>query len=241
MSENAKPVRNWGKPLAVVGLVFGIISLVIGLLAWIPLIGLIFGIITLIFGIITVSFAIPGLIGSFSKKVAVVALVFGSYSVVWGGIRTAWAASIVNSASTSTSTSVNPRGSYNKIHDTVSVNKLQFTVNSVYNTKRVGTEYIGANTSNNFAVVNITVKNNGTSEFSLLSEMMAYHIGDNTYEPNSAGIYLDDGFYVIETIGAGLSKAVSVVYEIPSNYKTSDYVEFRESAYSYYYARVYLE
>ena len=31
------------------------------------------------------------------------------------------------------------------------------------------------------------------------------------------------------------------VYEIPSNYKISDSVEFRESAYSYYYTRVYLE
>ena len=39
--------------------------------------------------IISVSFGIPGVIGSYAKKVGVVGLVFGGVSVVWGILRIA--------------------------------------------------------------------------------------------------------------------------------------------------------
>ena len=85
-----KKVRNWGKPVAVVALVFGILSLVIGVFALIPLFGLYFAIITGILAIVAIGFGIPGVIGSASKNVAITALIFGGLMLTWAIVRYFW-------------------------------------------------------------------------------------------------------------------------------------------------------
>ncbi len=141
---------------------------------------------------------------------------------------------------TQQTTATTPVKSGYGLHDVVGVDDVQFTVNSVYNTKHIGSEYLGADTANNFAVVNITIKNIGSKELTVLSGMMTYHIDNNVYEVNNAGVYLENGFWVIENIGAGISKSYEVVYEIPSEYKTTDYIEVKDSTYSYKSAKIYL-
>ena len=45
-------------------------------------------------------------------------------------------------------------------------------------------------------------------------------------------------FYVIENIGAGISKTISIVYEIPSAYKATDYMLVKDS---YKTERIYMK
>ena len=125
--------------------------------------------------------------------------------------------------------------------DTVRVEDLEFTVNSASNAKHIGSEYLGADTDNNFVIVNLKIKNAGTSEADVLSGMMTYHIDDSAYEPHSSGIYLDNGFYVIESIGAGLAKTIDVVYEIPSNFSPDDYLEVKATSYSSKGQKIYMK
>lgn len=76
-------VHNWGKPLAVLALVFGIISIVFTMLSFFALIigGVALSYLALVFGGFAVSFGVPGVIGSYSKGVGIVGLVFGGVSV----------------------------------------------------------------------------------------------------------------------------------------------------------------
>lgn len=125
--------------------------------------------------------------------------------------------------------------------ETATVDKIEFTVNRASNTKKVGTDYLGDETTNNFVIVNLTVKNTGSSEISLLSGMMTYHVGESTYEAHSSGIYLDDGFYVIQQIGSGISKTINVLFETPSEYKETDYLLVKPSTYSSKSEKIYMK
>lgn len=125
--------------------------------------------------------------------------------------------------------------------DTVKVGDFEYTVNSASNATHVGSAYVGDDTDNNFVIVNITVKNVGNSENDLLTKMMIYHVGNNEYEPHSSGIYLDNGFYVLQSIGAGISKTVNVLYETPSQYTASDYLQVKASSYSSKSANIYMK
>lgn len=125
--------------------------------------------------------------------------------------------------------------------DTATVDKIEFTVNSASNTKKVGTDYLGDETTNNFVIVNLTVKNAGSSEIELLSGMMTYHVGESTYKAHSSGIYLDDGFYVVQPIGSGISKTINVVFETPSEYKETDYLLVKPSTHSSESEKIYMK
>ena len=125
--------------------------------------------------------------------------------------------------------------------DTVTVGDFEYKVNNASNTKHVGSEYLGADTDNNFVIVNLTVKNVGKSEQDLMGKMMTYHIGDSEYEPHSGGIYLDNGFYVLQSIGSGISKTIDVLYETPKEFSSSDYLLVKASSYSSKSAKIYMK
>lgn len=120
------------------------------------------------------------------------------------------------------------------------VGSLEYTVNSARNTKHLGGEYIGSDTANNYVVLNMTVKNVGSSETRLYDEMMVYHSGSHEYKPSSDGAYLDDGYWLTVTINPGLVQRFEVVFEIPQSYSTSDYLEVKASSYSYDTAKIYM-
>lgn len=124
--------------------------------------------------------------------------------------------------------------------DIVTVGDVQFTLNNALDTKQIGSDLLGYKTDYNFVILSLNIKNNSSKELDVLSGMMKYHIGSSVYETHAAGIYLDDGFYVSKQIGAGMSKTINVVFEIPSEYKSTDYLEVKDSTYSYKSANIYL-
>ena len=120
-------------------------------------------------------------------------------------------------------------GSYG-INDKVVVRDLEYTVLEVGNTKSVGSSYVGQTTENNFVIVTLKIKNNSSSEKTLTGSNFYYYSNGNRYETSSAGIYLNDnGFYVLVEIGAGITKTIRVLYETPSEYKSSDYILVSDS------------
>ena len=124
--------------------------------------------------------------------------------------------------------------------DTVTVGNFSFTLNNASNTKQVGSKYLGDTTNDNFVITNVTVKNIGNSEENLLTSMMLLHMGDSVYEPHSSGIYLDDGFYVLESIGAGITRNINVLYETPTEFTPETYLEVKASSYSVDSQKIYL-
>ena len=125
-----------------------------------------------------------------------------------------------------------------KFNETVTLNKLDFTVTDVYNTQVLSSIFDDGRTENNFVVITIVVKNNSTSKKTIFDDDFSYRVGNNKYEPDTASIYLDDGFWLNETIAAGLTSTFSLVFEVPSEYETTDYLLIK---YASPRAKIYME
>lgn len=41
-------------------------------------------------------------------------------------------------------------------------------------------------------------------------------------------MYLDNGFWINETIGSGITKTIAIVYEIPSEFESTDYIKVKD-------------
>lgn len=116
------------------------------------------------------------------------------------------------------------------LNQTVTVKDLEFKITSVYDTKQVGSQYVGQSTENNFVIVTIQIKNNSNSEKYITDSSFRYYRGNNQYESSNAGIYLgDNGFWLNVTIGAGITKTIQVAYEIPSEHQSTDYILVKDS------------
>ena len=139
-----------------------------------------------------------------------------------------------NSGSTSTSL---PANQY-KMNETVTINEIEYTILSGYNTKELTTYVDDGKTTQNFAVLSIKMRNAGSVEKSVIEDYMLFYRGNDEYKPSSKGIYLDDGFWYSVTLGPKIEKTVKVVYEIPSEYLATDFVHFNYGLYS---ANVYLQ
>ena len=110
------------------------------------------------------------------------------------------------------------------LNDVVISGDLEAIVTSVTNTKYIGDELLGEGTENNFIIVTVKLKNNGSKEKYLSGSNFYLFDGKNRYEPHTAGIHLKDtGFYLNTTIGSGISKTISIVYEIPAEYVKGNY------------------
>ena len=137
---------------------------------------------------------------------------------------------VTNNSSSSTSNSGSNNQTSYGMNQTVTVRELEFTILSVYDTKQIGGEYINETTEYNFVVVQIRIKNNSNEEKYISDSNFYYYRGNNKYESSNAGIYLDEnGFWLNETIGAGLSKTINVVFEIPSEHLETDYILAKDS------------
>ena len=131
----------------------------------------------------------------------------------------------VNNSSENGGTVNNQKVEY-KLNDTVTVGDLQYTISSPYNTVKVGT--LGTVTQNNYVVVTVTIKNNGSSEKYISDSNFKYCRENNKYNTHNDGIYLENGFWLNVTIGAGITKTIQVVYEIPSEYVSTDYIQVKD-------------
>lgn len=131
-----------------------------------------------------------------------------------------------NSSSTTNNTTTKTYG----MNETVVVKDLEFKITGVTDTKHVGSSYLGKDTDANFAIVTIQIKNTSSSEKTVYSDNFKYQRGESVYEASSAGAYAgDNGFYVLKEIGAGLTKTLDVVYEIPSTHEATDYILAKDS------------
>ena len=108
-------------------------------------------------------------------------------------------------------------------NQTVTLGDFEFTALGAYDTKSIGLE----STENNYVVVMLQIKNNASTEKTLDDDDFLYYRGNQQYKPANAGIYLSDGLWLNVKIGSGLTKTVSIVYEIPSAYQESDYLLIR--------------
>ena len=115
-----------------------------------------------------------------------------------------------------------------KINDPVTVGDLTYTVIDVYDTDNIG---YNNKTENNYVVVTLTVKNNGKDGITVYDSMFEYYRGDAKYECSANSIYLENGFYVLQAIGAGITKTISVAYEIPSEHEGTDCISVKASSY----------
>lgn len=116
------------------------------------------------------------------------------------------------------------------VGDTVSSGNMYVKINSVTETKKIGysyeTEYV-------FLIVNLRVENRNRSEAYYDSSNFILKNGSISYEPNTAGLAVENGFWLNLTVGAGISKEINIVYEIPASYTTADYyLEIDEGLFS---------
>ena len=145
--------------------------------------------------------------------------------VIIGGIFGGTAGNNSNTPTNNGSTTNNQTVEY-KMNDTVTVGDLEYTINSAYNTDKIGV--LGTVTQNNYVVITMTIKNDGSSEKYISESNFYYYRGNNKYGTHNDGIYLDNGFWLNETIGSGITKTINIVYEIPSAFESTDYIEVKD-------------
>lgn len=115
------------------------------------------------------------------------------------------------------------------MNQNVVVNDLEYTVVRAYNTKVISQYADSGKTDNNFVVITVKIKNNSSSEKYIGESNLTYYVGNNKYKPHNAGIYLDNGFWLNKTVGAGITITFDIVYEIPGEYKETDYLQVKDS------------
>ena len=111
----------------------------------------------------------------------------------------------------------------NNISETDTAGSLSVKVTQVEDRQQVGSSILGAQTENNFMLVYVTIKNNTNGEVTLLSSNFCLYKGSAKYEVSYAGIYVSGGFLLIETIGAGLTSNMVVVFETPTKHTEDKY------------------
>ena len=152
-------------------------------------------------------------------------VVVGIIGIIVGGTAGSSSNSGTNSGGNSSQTST----TYG-MNETVTVGDLEYKVTNAYDTIKVGT--LGDVTSNNYVVITLTIKNNSSYEKTFTSSSFTYYRGSNKYEPSTQALYLNGAtnpFVAIETLGAGLTKTITVVYEIPSAHVATDYLQVEDS------------
>ena len=114
-----------------------------------------------------------------------------------------------------------------KIGDAVSVGDFEYTIISVQSGKKVSNSLHTSRTDGMFILIEIQVKNTGTSEKTLYeSDMTLFHSGSE-YEIFDESLYFDDCFSVLENIGAKMTKSFTLVYELPEDFTTDDYLQVK--------------
>ena len=135
------------------------------------------------------------------------------------------------------STNTSSASSYG-INQAVIVNDLEYTVLSVYNTTVIDSFFEDGKTDNNFIVITLKIKNNSSSEKSIWSSNFYYYRGNSKYEVHDSGLYLDGGFWLSDSIGSGITKTIKIVYEIPSESQSTDFLQVKDS---YKAAKIYMK
>lgn len=94
---------------------------------------------------------------------------------------------------------------------------IVFKVNSVQNTQFVGSGILSESTSNNFAIVNISIRNNSDKPFSANPNNFNLVLNGKKYSYHSATYYLDNGMSSLDDINPGITKTYRIVFEVPTS------------------------
>lgn len=94
---------------------------------------------------------------------------------------------------------------------------IVFKVNSVQNTQFVGSGILSETTSNNFAIVNISISNNSDKPFSANPNNFNLVLNGKKYNYHSATYYLDNGMSSQDDINPGITKTYRIVFEVPTS------------------------
>lgn len=94
---------------------------------------------------------------------------------------------------------------------------IVFKVNSVQNTQLVGSGILSETTSNNFAIVNISIRNNSDKPFSANPNNFNLVLNGKKYNYHSATYYLDNGMSSLDDINPGITKTYRIVFEVPTS------------------------
>lgn len=112
---------------------------------------------------------------------------------------------------------------------------VEFCVTKVENQKSIGSGYSEVTTENNFVVVTITIRNNGTEPYDVNSGRFVLMNGEIEYQDDLEALYAFDNAMFMDTINPGLSKEYTIVYETPMETQDGDfrlkikYITFLES------------
>ena len=109
---------------------------------------------------------------------------------------------------------------------------IVFKVNSVQNTQFVGSGILSETTSNNFAIVNISISNNSDKPFSANPNNFNLVLNGKKYNYHSATYYLDNGMSSQDDINPGITKTYRIVFEVPTSTLNDTYTLVCSNNYS---------
>lgn len=102
-----------------------------------------------------------------------------------------------------------------KVKDVVPVGDVEYVVNEVSSSNRIGDEYVGIDAKNVFYIVDVTIKNNGTEALTVSDSYFHLVSGEKTYNADSYGaMYLGEDSIIFDEINPDASLTGKVVFDI---------------------------
>lgn len=105
-----------------------------------------------------------------------------------------------------------------KIGEVAKVGEVDYLINGVEVTKKVGSEYVNKTAQDTYLIIDISVTNNEKESLTVSSNFFKLLNGENEYSSDSVGaIYLEDNSIIFKELNPGVTLQGKLIFDVPES------------------------
>lgn len=105
-----------------------------------------------------------------------------------------------------------------KIGEVAKVGEVDYLINNVEVTKKIGSEYVNTTAQDTFLIIDISITNNEKESLSVADTFFKLLNGENEYSADSTGaIYLNDSSIIFKELNPGVTLQGKIVFDVPES------------------------
>lgn len=105
-----------------------------------------------------------------------------------------------------------------KIGEVAKVGEVDYLINNVEVTKKIGSEYVNTTAQDTFLIIDISITNNEKGSLSVADTFFKLLNGENEYSADSTGaIYLNDSSIIFKELNPGVTLQGKIVFDVPES------------------------
>ncbi|WP_455683751.1 DUF4352 domain-containing protein [Thomasclavelia sp.] len=110
-----------------------------------------------------------------------------------------------------------------KIGEVAKVGEVDYLINNVEVTKKIGSEYVNTTAQDTFLIIDISITNNEKESLSVADTFFKLLNGENEYSADSTGaIYLNDSSIIFKELNPGVTLQGKIVFDVPESVATAN-------------------